>query len=199
MEPLAYFLRVLPENKFYTEPIVILVLTFMQPINFIFKMCLVPLIKRKIPEFWYLVPLGVFALFYYSSANLVYAFKLHIFLYAVFGFTFNRVLFCGHRVAETWTEGAERFQDFGEHTVYSTSDTDVWITGFLSYFLVGGFNIHVPHHLFPTADLAVLPKILKIVDETCKERGIRQIRNSRLSCFISLSKGIIWRQPFSTK
>jgi hypothetical protein len=66
-------------------------------------MCVVPLIKRKIPEFWYLVPLGVFALFYYCSGSLAYALKLHIFLYAVFGFIFNRVLFCGHRVSETWT------------------------------------------------------------------------------------------------
>lgn len=142
----------------------IILLTFIQPLNFIFKLCIVPLIKRKIPEFWYLVPLSVFALFYAASGDLYYALKLHIFLYAVFGFIFNRVLFCGHRVAETWTEGAERIQDFGEHTVYSTSDTDVWATGFISYFLLSGLNIHVPHHLFPTADLAVMPKLLSIID-----------------------------------
>ena len=48
--------------------------------------------------------------------------------------------------------------------MYSTADTDTRITGFWSYFLLAGLNIHTPHHLFPTADLAVLPQILQIVD-----------------------------------
>lgn len=112
---------------------------------------------------------------------------------------FNRVLFCGHRVGETWTEGCERIEDFGEHTIYSTADTDVGIKGFLSYLLVGGFNIHTPHHFFPTADLAILPKILDIIDEVCQEKGIKPIRNNRLTCFMSLSKAIVKRKPFSKK
>jgi fatty acid desaturase len=48
--------------------------------------------------------------------------------------------------------------------MYSTADTDTWITGIWSYFIYAGFNMHTPHHLFPTADLVILPKILKIVD-----------------------------------
>jgi fatty acid desaturase len=73
------------------------------------------------------------------------------------------------------------------------------LTGFFSYLLVGGFNIHTPHHLFPTADLSALPKILAIIDEVCKEKGIRQTKNNRLSCFVSLSKNIVKRSPFSKK
>jgi hypothetical protein len=106
LEPIAYFLRVLPPNKIYTELVVVILMTFVQPLNFLIKLCIVPLIKRKLPEFWYLVPLSVFALFYFYSGDLQYALKLHIFLYAFYGLVFNRVLFCGHRVAETWTEGA---------------------------------------------------------------------------------------------
>lgn len=108
LEPIAYFLRNKPQNKIYTEPVIIFLLLFVQPLNLILKLLVVPALKKKVPELWYAVPLCVFALFYYVSGSAWEAFKLHIFIYAFFGFAFNRVLFCGHRVAETWTEGAER-------------------------------------------------------------------------------------------
>lgn len=103
LEPIAYFLRNKPENKIYTEPVLVFLLLFVQPLNLILKLLVVPALKKKVPEFWYAVPLCVFALFYFVSGSAWEAFKLHIFIYAFFGFAFNRVLFCGHRVAETWT------------------------------------------------------------------------------------------------
>jgi fatty acid desaturase len=69
----------------------------------------------------------------------------------------------------------------------------------LSYLLLAGLNIHTPHHFFPTADHAVLPKILIIVDEVCKERGIKHSVQNRMSCFKSLSRGITHRIPFTAK
>jgi fatty acid desaturase len=50
----------------------------------------------------------------------------------------------------------------------SSSDTDIGLEGFFSLLLLGGFNIHTPHHFFPTADHAILPQIFEIIDETCK-------------------------------
>jgi hypothetical protein len=44
-----------------------------------------------------------------------------------------------------------------------------------------------------------MAKILKIVDEVCKEKGVKQVRNTRLSCFASISKGLVKRIPFSKK
>lgn len=197
LEPIGYFLRTMPLNKRYTEIILILLFIFIQPINMILKTIVVPIIKQRKPDFWYTIPLLVLILFYYASGeNIWAAFKLHIFMYGLFGFMFNRVLFCGHRLQELWTEGAERINDFGEHTVLSTSDTDTGLEGFWSYLLLGGFNIHTPHHFFPTADHAALPKILKIIDETCKEMNIKHTTNTRIACFKSISKGIVSRIPF---
>ena len=70
-----------------------------------------------------------------------------------------KVLFCGHRIQDTWTEGSEKIEDYGEHTVYATSDTDNWIHGVWSYILLAGFNVHVAHHFFPTADHRMLPLV----------------------------------------
>lgn len=138
-------------------------------------------------------------LFYFVSGDLWYAFKLHMFIYGLFGLVFNRVLFCGHRLQELWSEGAERIQDFGEHTISVTNDTDTWLTGFFSYLLLAGFNIHTPHHMFPTADHAALPKIMTIIDRVCKKQGVKHFETSRAKCFVSLTKGIIYRVPFVRK
>lgn len=45
----------------------------------------------------------------------------------------------------------------------ATSDTDTWIRGILSYMLLAGFNVHLAHHFFPTADHHILPKIREII------------------------------------
>ena len=80
-----------------------LLIFFLQPTNFLLKVIVVPLLKKKAPEFWYAVPLLVFGLFYLVCGDIMYSLKLHLFLYAVFGLLFNRVIFCGHRVGDLWT------------------------------------------------------------------------------------------------
>jgi fatty acid desaturase len=50
----------------------------------------------------------------------------------------------------------------------ASNDTDVGLKGFLSYALTVGLNIHTPHHFFPTADHAILPAILDIIQQTCR-------------------------------
>jgi fatty acid desaturase len=199
LEPLGYFLRNSPENKWYTEPIIVFSFVFLQPLNFLLKIIVVPIIKRKKPELWYLLPMSVLLLFYCVSGDIWYSLKLHMFIYGLFGLVYNRVLFCGHRLQELWSEGAERIQDFGEHTISVTNDTDTWITGFYSYLFLAGFNIHTPHHFFPTADHAALPKIMTIINRVCKKMGVKHYETSRGKCFVSLSKGIVSRIPFVRK
>ena len=125
--------------------------------------------------------------------------KLHMCIYGFFGLLFNRMVFCGHRLQELWTEGAERIQDFGEHTMATTSDTDKWLTGFFSYLFLAGFNNHTPHHFFPTADETIHPKIMVIIDRVCKRMGVKHFESSRFQCFMSISKGIRKRVPFVRK
>ena len=134
----------------------------------IIKLVLVPLTKKKMPEFWYIIPFAVFLAFYLKTGDWKLSLKMHMFIYGFFGFLLNRVLFCGHRIQEVWTEGAERIEDFGEHTMLATNDTDTWIRGFFSYLLLGGLNIHTPHHFFPTADLNCHGRILDIMERVCK-------------------------------
>lgn len=199
LEPLGYFLRTQPENKVYTEALVILGYVTIQPLNFILKCILFPLAKKKMPDFKYFVPLSVFLTFYIVSGDCWFSIKLHLYIYAIYGFMANRILFCNHRLQELWSEGAERIEDFGEHTVLSTSDTDTWLSGFWAYLIAGGFNLHTAHHFFPTADQRVHHKITKIIDKVCQKKGIKRFTANRIQCFIAISKGILHRVPFVRK
>jgi fatty acid desaturase len=69
----------------------------------------------------------------------------------------------------------------------------------LAYLFLGGLNIHTAHHFFPTADQAVHPKILKIIDRVCQQKGVKRFKTNRINCFASLSKGILYRIPFAQK
>ena len=195
LEPIGFFLRNKPNNPIYTEVIVLFLFLFIQPLNFFIKIFLVPLIRKIKPDPWYIVPIFVFLTFYFTTGDWWYSFKLHVYIYGIFGLIFNRMLFCGHRLQELWTEGAERIEDFGEHTILSTNDTDTWITGFFSYLFTAGFNVHTPHHFFPTADLAIHSKILVIIKRVCQRKGIKHFETSRGKCFVSF----INRIPFVRK
>ena len=121
------------------------------------KLVIVPLTRFKLPDLWYSFPLFVFGFIYLNCDSFGEAVKFYLMIYCSFGFFMMKVLFCGHRLQELWTEGAEKIEDYGEHTVKATSDTDAWIHGIFSYMLLAGFNNHVPHHFFPTADHHILP------------------------------------------
>jgi fatty acid desaturase len=199
LEPIGYFLRNKPNNFILTEAIIVFLFIFIQPLNLLLKIFVVPFLRRRMPDFWYLVPSIVFLTFYLKTGDWQYALKLHLFIYGIFGLIFNRVLFCGHRLQELWTEGAERIEDFGEHTMLATNDTDTGVTGFWAYLFLAGFNIHTPHHFFPTADLMAHPRILEIIERVCARKGIKHFQTSRANCFLSLSKGIVNRIPFQRK
>ena len=105
-EPISYFLRSMPENHMLVEVVLQFVYFFLQPLNMTLKVVIVPIVKRKKPDFWYAVPLFIFAFFYLFNDSLYETLKIYLFMYGIFGLILGRILFCGHRLQELWTEGA---------------------------------------------------------------------------------------------
>lgn len=81
------------------------IFTFIQPLNMILKLFIVPIIKKVKPDILYAFPLTIFFLAYLNS-SFIEALKLYLVIYCTFGFVIMKLLFCGHRVQDTWTEGA---------------------------------------------------------------------------------------------
>jgi hypothetical protein len=71
---------------------------FLQPMNMVLKIVVVPLLKQKRPDLWYGVPMIVLVLLYLSTGSLMEAVKLYLTMYGFFGLMLGRVLFCGHRL-----------------------------------------------------------------------------------------------------
>lgn len=128
------------------------------------KMLIVPVLQKTTPDLLYSFPLLILSACIWTSADVWEGVKFYLFIYGCFTWVLMKLLFCGHRIQDTWTEGAEKIEEFGEHTLYATSDTDPWLRGLASYVLTVGFNIHVTHHLFPTADHKMLPQLDEIVE-----------------------------------
>ena len=94
----------MPANHILTEPLVILVFTFYQPLNMLIKMVVSPILHKKKPDLFYVIPvLLVFGTYYLFTGDFWYSLKLHMVLYGIFGFFMNRMLFCGHRLQDLWT------------------------------------------------------------------------------------------------
>lgn len=176
-----------------------MVLTFLQPINMVIKLIVLPVIRRVKPDVMYSFPLAIILWSYLVSGSFFEAFKLYLVIYCSFSFLLMKVLFCGHRVQDTWTEGSEKIDDYGEHTLCATCDTDTWIQGIWSYIVVAGFNIHVAHHLFPTADIHMLPQIDEILKKLALENGMKKNEKTRIECLISFNKGFMNRIPYTRK
>jgi hypothetical protein len=81
---------------------------FLQPTNMTLKFIILPIIKRKRPDLLYAMPMLIPLYFYAFSGNFYTSLKLYLFLYGLFGLALGKVLFCGHRLQELWTEGAEK-------------------------------------------------------------------------------------------
>ena len=112
-EPLGYYLRTLPENTLIKVIIVEIALIFIQPINMLLKLVIYPLRKFRMPDLWYGFPLILVGIFYFWFGNMGEALKFYFVMYGAFGFIMMKSLFCGHRLRELWTEGAEKIEDFG--------------------------------------------------------------------------------------
>ena len=74
----------------------------------ILKLVIVPIIRFKIPDLWYSFPLLVLAFIYANSQTFGEAIKFYLVIYCSFSFFLMKLLFCGHRLQELWTEGSEK-------------------------------------------------------------------------------------------
>jgi fatty acid desaturase len=97
-------------------------------------------------------------------------------MHIICSFTFLKLTFLGHRTGREWTEGNQEIRDFAHHQIEASTDTQSNdACGLLSYIAYLGFNIHAVHHIFPTADNHLLPRLDKILTEEAKKMGIRRI------------------------
>jgi hypothetical protein len=88
----------MPENHMFIEVVLQLVYFFLQPLNMTLKIILLPILKRKKPDFWYGVPIIVFLFFYLFNGSFIETLKMYLFMYGLFGLILGRILFCGHRL-----------------------------------------------------------------------------------------------------
>lgn len=79
----------------------------------ILKLFILPIIKKVKPDIMYAFPLLIFSAAYLVNGSFMEALKLYLVLYCSFSFLLMKVLFCGHRVQDTWTEGSEKIEDYG--------------------------------------------------------------------------------------
>lgn len=82
----------------FIEVVLQLVYFFLQPLNMTLKIILLPILKRKKPDFWYGVPIIVFLFFYLFNGSFIETLKMYLFMYGLFGLILGRILFCGHRL-----------------------------------------------------------------------------------------------------
>lgn len=78
----------------------------MQPLNMIMKLVVLPVTKAKTPDLLYAFPLLVIAAGWFLTGSLAIGIKYYLIIYCFFSFLLMKVLFCGHRVQDVWTQGA---------------------------------------------------------------------------------------------
>lgn len=66
------------------------------------KLVILPITKQIKPDLMYSFPLLIFLISFFAH-NFVIALKLYLVIYCTFSFLLMKVLFCGHRVQDTWT------------------------------------------------------------------------------------------------
>lgn len=101
-EPIAFYLRNFPQNKWYMQIVLEALFFLLQPLNMLLKLLVIPIMRRTGPDLFYATPMLIFA-FFLSQNSLGDAIKLYLVVYCSFGYLLMKVLFCGHRVQDTWT------------------------------------------------------------------------------------------------
>jgi hypothetical protein len=101
-EPLAYFLRIMPENTILKVILIEIAYVITIPLNIVLKLLIVPLAKRIQPEWLYLVPLTQILLMYLINGDLLLSIKLFLVIHCFFGYVFTKVTFGGHRIETLW-------------------------------------------------------------------------------------------------
>ena len=102
VEPLAYYLRVLPENTLLKWIIKELFSPLATLFNIFLKIVIVPIQHRKQPEWFYLVPLlQLIPLSWMAGWQT--GWRLFLVMHLSCSFIFFKVTFLGHRTGREWT------------------------------------------------------------------------------------------------
>ena len=102
-EPLGYYLRSMPKNNMFNKFFIEFLLVFLQPINMAMKLLVLPVIKQTTPDLLYSFPLLILLFATLVNNSFIVGLKLYLVIYCFFSFLLMKVLFCGHRVQDTWT------------------------------------------------------------------------------------------------
>lgn len=104
LEPLVFYLRLLPMNTILKGIIKEIFLPITTLINILMKIFIVPLQYKKQPEWFYLVPLIQLPLLT-LLADWDTAWRIFLVMHISCSFTFLKLSFLGHRTGREWTEG----------------------------------------------------------------------------------------------
>lgn len=105
LEPIVYYLRILPKNTILKGILKELIFPFTAFLNIILKLLIVPIINLKRPEWFYLVPLIQIPFLYLLAGEWNVALNLFMLMHIGVSFTFMKLTFLGHRTGREWTEG----------------------------------------------------------------------------------------------
>jgi linoleoyl-CoA desaturase len=139
----------------------------MHSYNTLFKYACVPLTDKVIHVFaktaGFILPIAMS--FYLLNAGTAFR---NLFLYAVsVSYSTLFLLFIQHEDAYLPEDGTEPW------SVRQVSTSVSWYTSnFVLEWLLGYFNYHTEHHLFPGLDPALYPKIQPIVRSVCERYGV---------------------------
>jgi hypothetical protein len=111
LEPMVYYLRVLPKNTILLGIVKELFFPLTTLLNILLKLLIVPLLHRKSPEWFYLVPL-LQLLPLTLLAGWETAWRLFLVIHISCSFAYMKLTFLGHRTGREWTEGNREVRDF---------------------------------------------------------------------------------------
>lgn len=107
LEPVAYYLEIQPKNTILFGIIKEVLFPFATLTNILFKVLILPIIKKRSPEFFYLTSLIQIPLIYLMTNDICTALKLYVVMHIAISAYFVKMTFVGHRNGKTWTEGNE--------------------------------------------------------------------------------------------
>ena len=107
LEPVAFYLKIQPKNTILFGITKEVLFPFATLINILFKVLILPIIKKRSPEFLYLSSLAQIPLIWLMTSDIFTALKLYAVMHIALSVFFVKMTFVGHRNGKTWTEGNE--------------------------------------------------------------------------------------------
>lgn len=103
LEPVAYFLKISPKNKWFFGIVKEMLLPFGTLSNILLKTIIVPIVKRRKPELFYLSSLIQIPFIYLMTKDLFTALTLYAVMHITISAYFLKMTFISHRNSKIWT------------------------------------------------------------------------------------------------